>query len=173
MNQDGLGCIIVDRNIRVAIGHEFWEAFMKIYETEHFVLESAKKPEIDRLDGGHIKISPKDPVEDRTKLTSLQSTELEWLTSLAGEAFAAGMAHRGAKIGRINYQDNGNWNPALHVHLYGRAIDAKMQKYGDPIKPGYLPEYSPLDDGDVEAISEEIRRLERTEKYNRDNWRIV
>ncbi len=39
-----------------------------IYKTENFILESHERPEIDRLEGGHVKISPKENVEDRTFL---------------------------------------------------------------------------------------------------------
>ena len=44
-----------------------------IYKTKNFILESHEKPEIDRLEGGHIKISPKKDVEDRSKLTPKQA----------------------------------------------------------------------------------------------------
>lgn len=106
-----------------------------IYETENFILESHEHPEVDRLEGGHLKISPKIVVEDRTKLTPKQAIELMRLTIAAGEAMIQAMKQIGVDIGRINYQDNGNRIPELHIHLYGRAKDAKMQKYGNPIIP--------------------------------------
>ena len=122
---------------------------MIIYETKNFIVESHEQPEVDRLEGGHIKISPKVEVEDRTKLTAKQAIELMRLTTVTGEALVKMMSSIGVEIGRINYQDNGNWKPSLHVHLYGRARTAIMQKFGDPIKPGHKEEYKPLNNSDV------------------------
>ncbi len=79
-----------------------------IYETKNFILESHEKPEIDRLEGGHVKISPKVMVEDRSKLTSGQAKELMRFTIISGEAMKIAMKQMGVDIGRINYQDNGN-----------------------------------------------------------------
>lgn len=97
-----------------------------IFETTNFIVESHEKPEIDRIEGGHIKISPKVEIEDRALLTPEQAIELMRLTIVMGIAMKEGMKRSGVNIGRINYQDNGNWTPHLHIHLYGRAIDAKI-----------------------------------------------
>ena len=139
-----------------------------IYETANFTLETHEKPEVDRLDGGHLKINPKVKVRDRTELKIAQLIELAKLTALAGKAFVKGMAERGIEIGRINYQDNGNWKPELHIHLYGRAIKAKYQKFGDPIIPGHKPEYQPLNDEDIKAIQRQIEII----KNNEQGWDI-
>ena len=108
------------------------------------------------MDGGHLVINPKVSVQDRTKLSKDLVIELALLTNLAGKSMVDGMAERGIKIGRINYQDNGNWRSELHVHLYGRALDATYQIYGEPIKVARRPEdkvtQEPLNEGDVEAI---------------------
>ncbi|MDR0462820.1 MAG: hypothetical protein LBG64_01195, partial [Pseudomonadales bacterium] len=135
-----------------------------------FILETHERPKIDRLEGGHIKISPKVEVEDRTKLTPTQAIELVRLTMLAGEAMIVGLAKQGIEIGRINYQDNGNWNPTLHVHLYGRAKTATIQKYGDPITPGHQPEFKPLNDDDILAIQTAIESFEKQPKYLLESW---
>lgn len=141
-----------------------------IYKTENFIVESHEKPEIDRLEGGHIKISPIVEVEDRTKLSPKQAIELMRLTILVGEAMVSGMKKAGVDIGRINYQDNGNWKPSLHVHLYGRAVTAVMQKYGEPITPGHKDEYKQLTNADIELIQKEINRLLKEEKFADANW---
>jgi diadenosine tetraphosphate (Ap4A) HIT family hydrolase len=107
---------------------------MIIVETDSFVLENHVAPEVSRTDGGHLVINPKTSVKDRTFLSPEQVIELALLTNIAGKAMKNGLEKRGIKLGRINYQDNGNWKPELHVHLYGRAIDAKYQVYGEPIK---------------------------------------
>lgn len=107
---------------------------MKIVRSENFILKSHDRPEVGRLDGGHLVIDPIVSVVDRTKLSVELVIELALLTNIAGEALYEGLASRGIKLGRINYQDNGNWRSELHVHLYGRAIDAKYHPFGEPIK---------------------------------------
>lgn len=141
-----------------------------MYEAVHFVLESREAPEIDRLEGGHMKISPKVPVEDRTLLTPRQAIELIRLTVVSGLALKAAMAEINVEIGRINYQDNGNWKPSLHVHLYGRAKTATLQKYGDPFTPGHMDGYMPLDDGDRARIRAAIEALFGQERFSDSSW---
>jgi diadenosine tetraphosphate (Ap4A) HIT family hydrolase len=141
-----------------------------IYETPNFILESHERPEIDRLEGGHMKISPKRSVEDRTKLTPAEAVEMARLTMVSGEAMKSAMAKRGVNIGRINYQDNGNWKPELHIHLYGRAVDARVQKFGDPIVPGHKESFEPLDEADIREIAAEIERLFKEERFSDGAW---
>lgn len=141
-----------------------------IYETENFILESYDKPEIDRLDGGHVKITPKIKVEDRQKLSPKLAIELMRFTIVAGEAMKLAMKKVGIDIGRINYQDNGNWTPSMHIHLYCRAKNATMQKYGDPVVPGHKEEYKPLNEEDIKNIKKEIEALFKQEKYSDKKW---
>lgn len=82
----------------------------EIYRTNNFIVESHDKPEVDREDGGHIKISPIIDVTDRTQLSPQLAIELMRLTMVVGLAMTAAMAKVGITIGRINYQENGNWN---------------------------------------------------------------
>ena len=49
------------------------------------------------------------------------------LTMVTGEAMQNVLTKKGIDIGRINYQDNGNWRHELHVHLYGRARGARVK----------------------------------------------
>lgn len=143
-----------------------------IYETKNFILESHEKPEIDRLEGGHVKISPKISVEDRTKLTPIQAIELMRFTIVSGEAMKIAMKKIGVDIGRINYQDNGNWTPHLHIHLYCRAIDAKIQKFGNPIIDGHKEEYKPLTADDILRVKESLNSLFKLEKFSDHAWRL-
>ena len=92
------------------------------------------------------------------------------LTMVVGEAMKVGLSRRGIDIGRINYQDNGNWRHELHVHLYGRAKSATKQRYGEALsfpKPekGYYEGLSPLDADDIASVQSEIERLLATDKY--------
>jgi len=143
---------------------------MSIYETENFVLEAHSKPEIDRLEGGHVTISPKEELVDRTELSPMLAIELMRFTIVAGKAMVAGMKTRGVDIGRINYQENGNWKPQLHIHLYCRAKTATMQKYGEPITPGHKPEFHPLNEDDIAAVRREVERLFATLDFSNEEW---
>lgn len=143
-----------------------------IFRTPNFILESHDTPEIDRNDGGHIKISPLRPVKDRTELTPPEAIELMRFTIVAGRAFATVMKQQGIELGRINYQDNGNWKPELHIHLYGRALNAKYQKFGDPITPGHKDEYQPLTEEDIELLAAEIERLFASEEFTDTTWHL-
>lgn len=143
-----------------------------IYETTNFFLESHEKPEIDRLDGGHIKINPKVSVIDRSQLSPQLAIELMRFSIIAGRAFVTGMRKQGIEIGRINYQDNGNWKPEFHLHLYGRARAATQQKFGDPVIPGHKDTYFPLTREDIEGIKEEIIKLFQQPEFRDDVWKL-
>lgn len=147
-----------------------------IYQTENFVVTACDDPHVDRLDGGHIIIVPKVRVRDRTQLSPELAKELMKLTMIVGEAMAVALNNRGIDIGRINYQDNGNWGvfrpegPYLHVHLYGRAKSAKIQKYGDALylphrETGFYDAFQPLNDDDIREIRKEVEKISSTEKF--------
>lgn len=144
---------------------------MTIAETDNFILESHKAPEVSRTDGGHLVINPKVSVEDRTLLNPNQVIELALLTNIAGKAMKDGMEERGIKLGRINYQDNGNWKPELHIHLYGRAIDATYQVYGEPIKAARKLEdkvvQEPLTEEDCIAIRNKVLTYAKDSGYEK------
>ena len=153
-----------------------------IYETPNFIVEAVNQPLVSREDGGHISINPKVRVKDRTLLSPKLAIELMYLTMLIGEAMEIGLNKRGIDIGRINYQDNGNWGvfkpegPFLHVHLYGRAKSAKIQKYGEACKfpfreTGFYDGFNPLNDEDISEIKKQIELLLKTEKYSLSNWK--
>jgi diadenosine tetraphosphate (Ap4A) HIT family hydrolase len=143
---------------------------MIIFETENFRVVAPEKPHVDRADGGHIKIEPKVPVEDRTKLSPALAKEFMMLTMAAGEAMTIALQKRGIDIGRINYQDMGNWVSTFHMQIYGRARSARIQKFGEAVllpqrSTGFYDSFKPLNKEDVAAIKEEIERLMQTEKY--------
>jgi diadenosine tetraphosphate (Ap4A) HIT family hydrolase len=135
------------------------------------------------MDGGHLVIYPREKIKDRTQLSPAQAIELMKLTMIVGEAMEKGLNRRGIDVVRINYQDNGNWGfhspagPFLHVHLYGRAFSSKLQKHGEALylprtEIGFYDSVSPLDEGDVAAIREEIERLASSGKYALEAWRV-
>ena len=153
----------------------------QIYETENFIVEAVEKPHVDRLDGGHIKIAPKKHLVDRTQLSPKLAIEYMRLTMLIGEAMTVGLNNREIDIGRINYQDNGNWSVFkpeglyFHLHLYGRAKSAKTHKYGDACyfpqrETGFYDNFEPLNDEDVKEIRKQIEIVLQQEKYKLENW---
>lgn len=145
-----------------------------IFASEHFDITTPEQPHVARSDGGHLIIHPKLPVEDRTRLTREQAIELMKLTMVAGEAMKNVLTQHGIDIGRINYQDNGNWRHELHVHLYGRARGARLQPYGHalafpPTREAFLSEMGslePLAKEDVVALKAAISDLLRSDKYS-------
>lgn len=154
---------------------------MLIYETNNFIIEAVEAPHISREDGGHIKISPKVKVVDRTQLSSELAIEAMRLTMVVGEAMVTVLNKRGIDVGRVNYQDNGNWSvfapegPYFHIHLYGRAKSAKVQKWGDACyfpqrKTGFYDSFQPLNEDDVVGIREEIKRILKQPKYQDKAW---
>jgi len=144
-----------------------------IFESQNFDVTTLEHPHVSRSDGGHLIINPKLPVEDRTKLSRDKAIELMKLTMVAGESMKNVLTRRGIEIGRINYQDNGNWRHELHVHLYGRARGATIQTYGHPLTFPPTPEafkeklgnLEPLTEDDIAALKAEIIRLLGADKY--------
>jgi len=118
-------------------------------------------------------INPKVTVEDRTHLSRALAIELMKLTMVAGEAMKTVMTRNGIDIGRINYQDNGNWRHELHVHLYGRARNATLQTYGHPLAlpptaqafREQMGNLEPLRQEDIAGLNAEITRLLASDKY--------
>lgn len=152
----------------------------RIWETEHFVLDASGHPHVSREYGGHLIISGKEDLyPDRTAFTLEEGAEVMRLSMMAGEAFVAGMAKRGIEISRINYQENGNWaflkenpRPYFHIHLYARSKDNPAQPWGealyfpDPVaRRDFYDACAVLDDDDVDAIREEMERLDASPKY--------
>ncbi|MCE2949315.1 MAG: HIT domain-containing protein [bacterium] len=146
---------------------------LPIFEAVHFDIVAPIHPHVARGDGAHIIINPRQAVEDRTQLTREQAIELVKLTMVAGAAMKTVLTRHGVDIGRINYQDNGNWRHELHVHLYGRARSAKGQPWGHflsfpPTREAFMAEMGDLESlraDDIVALRAEIGRLLETEKY--------
>ena len=144
-----------------------------VLESRHFTITAPERPHVSRRDGGHLIINPRKTVEDRTQLDREQAVELVKLTMIAGEAMKTVLSRKGIDIGRINYQDNGNWRHELHVHLYGRARSGTIQKWGQPLS--FPPtaaaqkeldgKLEPLSTEDVAELQAEMSRLLATDKY--------
>ena len=141
-----------------------------IFESKNFIALPHPNNEVDRLDGGHIVINPKIKIVDRQALTPDQAKELMRLTILIGEAMKRYYKSLGIELHRVNYQDNGNWRPEQHYHLYGRAKTAKYQKAGDPIISGHKDEYQNLTSEDVLGMQKEIAKILKEPNYTDTAW---
>jgi len=62
-----------------------------IYETKNFIVTTPELPLVTREDGGHIEISPKTRINNRTLLTPQLAIEQTRLTMLIGEAMTIGL----------------------------------------------------------------------------------
>ncbi|MFT4311201.1 MAG: hypothetical protein ACMXX7_01090 [Candidatus Woesearchaeota archaeon] len=156
-----------------------------IYTSKNFFVEAVQEPHVDRCDGGHIKIYPKVRVLDRQQLSAKQAIELMRLTVVTGQAMTKVLNEHGVDIGRINYQDNGNWSvfkpegPYMHIHLYGRAKSANTHKYGQACffphikeKPKYYKNFKPLNKKDIKEIRNEIEKLFKRKKFSDSQWSL-
>ena len=147
-----------------------------ILETKTFSVEVPEKPFVDREDGGHLRIMSKIKVKDRTELNAEQTVEYALLSEVIGKALELAMTKRGVDIGNVNWQEMGNWSVfkpegiTLHMHIFGRAKNAKTQKYGEAVKlpfrdTGFYDGFEKLNQDDVSAIKQEIADLLKVEKY--------
>lgn len=155
-----------------------------IYETKNFVVDYPEKPLVSRKDGGHIRIKVKDKsITDRTKLSPDQAVEFMRLTMVVGEAFERAMNNRGIPVIKINYQDMGNWYakdntaPYLHMHIFGRSVDAVKQPWPEAVylpdrKTGFYDGFEALAVEDQIEISKEIESIFKQQKYSDEMWRL-
>lgn len=153
-----------------------------IYETDNFFVFVPEKPHISREEGGHLCIAgKKEGFTSRLNLSPSEAKEFIRLSMLIGEAMILGLLNNGISISRINYQENGNWaflkdeKPFFHLHLYGRATDARHQKWGEALyfpdpKSSYYDNNLPLNHLDITEIQKQIKNLENLEKYDIKNW---
>jgi diadenosine tetraphosphate (Ap4A) HIT family hydrolase len=148
-----------------------------ICKTKTFDVEVPEKPFVDRADGGHLRIMSRIKVKDRTELSLDQTVEYALLSEVVGKALERGMTQRDIEIGNVNWQEMGNWSVfkpegiILHMHVFGRAKGASVQKYGEAIKlpfrdTGFYDSFSKLFKEDVLTIKQNLRELLGMEKYH-------
>jgi diadenosine tetraphosphate (Ap4A) HIT family hydrolase len=152
-----------------------------IHETGNFVVEAFDTPHVTRTDGGHIKIYPKERILSRTDMSPSLATEFIRLTMVVGKALEIGMKKRGIDIIRVNYHDMGNWafkkgkRPYFHIHVYGRASNAKYQPSQEAVRlpdrsSGFYDNFEPLNGGDISEIRRQIKSILLEEKYKDASW---
>ena len=112
-----------------------------IVETQNYCVFIPSMPHIDRNDGGHICIGIKE--KDVYNLQDLSTEQLFELAILTTVVMLRVAREHGIDIKLINYQINGNWTykmnggANLHLHLYGRTVSSKKQKFGQCL---YFPD---------------------------------
>jgi len=152
-----------------------------IYKTKNFIVEAFDTPHVTRTDGGHIKIYPKVKILDKTMMSPKMAIEYIRLTMVVGQAMKIGMTNRGIEIAIINYQEMGNWvfkrgeQPYFHVHIYGRAKNAKYQPYQEAVQlpdraTGFYDKFEPLNKEDIIEIKKQISLIIKEDKYKDANW---
>ena len=156
-----------------------------IYESKNFLVEAVDTPLVGRKDGGHVVINPKVRIIDLQQFNPVTAIELMRLLMVVGEAMSTVLTKNDIDIGRINYQDNGNWGVFKpeghyqHFHLYGRAKNAVQQEYGQacyfPDKeenPEFYQKLEPLHEKDISDLNLEIRQILSTDKYANKHWKL-
>ncbi len=147
-----------------------------IYSTENFDVEVPANPFVSREEGGHLRIMSKILVSDRTKLSRDQAIEYTKLSMMVGEALKLGLKKRDIEIGIVNYQEMGNWSvfqpggPIMHMHIFGRAKNATIQRYGEAVKlpkreTGFYNAFTCLDANDISEIKLVMNQLAQSPKY--------
>ena len=162
-----------------------------IWETEKFIVVAVEHPFISREEGGHMMIrgnGDKYRYDSRLDFSPKEVLEQQRLCQMICEAYIKAMEKRNIKIVRINFFEAGNWawkkvengkvsKPHYHEHIFGRTIDAKKQKFPEaPYLPdrktGFYDGFEPLNDEDIQRIIDEMVKLEKSEKYNKNRWQL-
>ncbi len=154
----------------------------QIYLSENFIVESFETPHVTRTDWWHIRIRIIDEsITDRTKISPVIAIEFMRLTMIIGEAMEIAMNNQWVNVVKINYQDMGNWafkwgkKPFFHMHIYGRAKDAKFQIFPESVylpdrSSGFYDKFEPLNKEDILEIQKQIGIIEKQEKYQTSKW---
>ena len=111
------------------------DAAFVLCETDDARVLAPPRPHISPGDGGHLVAVPKLHVRSRRELPIEALRSVELLTMVAADALEAVFG-----TPWFNYQENGNWGLArpdrqhMHVHVYGRTVDAVEQPYGEALR---------------------------------------
>lgn len=155
-----------------------------ICKTTTFNVEVPEQPFVSREDGGHLRLMSTIKVKDRTELTYEQMIEYALLSEVIGKALKEGMTKQGIEVGNINWQEMGNWSVfkpegiTLHMHIFGRAINARTQIYGEAVKlpfrdTGFYDTFAKLNEDDIVTIQQQIAEILKQEKYQTLTVEIV
>ena len=143
-----------------------------VYEDKYFEVVRPSLPLNSGDDGGHLLLTKREPVHDRSDLTWQEAIDFIRISMAVGKAM-----YEVLDVERMNYEDLGNWGlddlggPKMHLHLFGRAKEQVHQirgqhmflyPKGHKIYQGHL---KPLDDEDVLKLRDRVANILREDKY--------
>lgn len=140
-----------------------------IHETDNFIVAIANPPHIDRLDGGHIVIISRNEYKSFDEMPVELAQEMIALGQRTGRLLKSILTGNGVEIGIVNYQINGNWSvlslnkDPIHMHIYGRAVHATHQKFGEALHfpnpgTGFYDGFQPISELEANKIAEGLAR---------------
>ena len=152
-----------------------------ILDTDRFAIVAREEPHVTRGDGGHLEVVSKLQVPDSTKLSAEASAELAHIVRLVNMAMRDVLPQLGIELATVNVQENGNWagkENVLHVHLYGRAVNAVKQPAGQalnfPRPPHELYDGNErFTDADIDLLRAKILALLTTDAEVQKHVRFV
>jgi diadenosine tetraphosphate (Ap4A) HIT family hydrolase len=143
-----------------------------VYEDKFFIVESPDHPLNCRDDGGHLIMSKKVGVFDRSDMTTEEAIDFMRISMMVGKSM-----YRVLDVERMNYEDLANWGldapggPRMHLHFFGRAKRQIHQirgqhialfPKGHPIYEGHL---KPFTTEEIMKLRTEIDEISHEEKY--------
>lgn len=145
-----------------------------VYEDNIFQVVRPALPLNSRGDGGHLVLTKRKPVSDRSDLTWQEAIDFMRISMAVGKAM-----YEVLNIERMNYEDLGNWGiddsggAKMHLHLLGRSKEQTHQIRGQhmflypkdhPIYQGHLES---LTDDDLQSLRTKILKILREDKYQK------
>ena len=143
-----------------------------VYEDKYFQVVSPEFPLNDRNDGGHLVLTKKTKVTDRSDMTHQEAIDFMRISMAVGKAMYEVLG-----IERMNYEDLGNWGiddpggAKMHLHFFGRAREQMHQirghhmflyPKGHKIYQGHL---EPLNSGDLKKLRVKIEDILKGDGY--------
>ena len=143
-----------------------------VYEDKYFQVVSPEFPLNDRNDGGHLVLTKKTKVTDRSDMMHQEAIDFMRISMAVGKAMYEVLG-----IERMNYEDLGNWGiddpggAKMHLHFFGRAREQMHQirghhmflyPKGHKIYHGHL---EPLNSDDLKKLRVKIEDILKGDKY--------
>ena len=143
-----------------------------VYEDKYFQVSSPESPLNDRNDGGHLVLTKREKVTDRSDMTYQEAIDFMRISMAVGKAMYEVLG-----IERMNYEDLGNWGiddpggAKMHLHFFGRTREQTHQirghhmflyPKGHKIYQGHLESFN---DSDIEKLRARIEDILTGEKY--------
>jgi len=125
-----------------------------VYEDKYFKVINPDSPLNCRDDGGHLILTKKKQVTDRSDLTLQEAVDYMRISMAVGKAMYDVLG-----VERMNYEDLGNWGvdapggAKMHLHFMGRAHEQTHQIRGHHI--ALFPNGHKIYDGHLKRLTED------------------